>query len=213
MPIDRTSAASRRTCPASQARIGRTARWQKQKRQGTKLELDPSNFGPLFVGQAVNRLKRGPKGVPIEQVGGRIFPKSTAVRSVGIPSLMRSNGRRGGTAASMKRDQVVLFPLARRRNLIKRLAAQMAARRPAAAEKHLQQQLRRQTNVLHRRQMSDQVIEREVRAFESTVCAELWRPPVASIFGRGIRQCTRRTSPRNSWRTGEKPRRAAAPAI
>jgi len=58
----------------------------------------------------------------------------------------------------------------------------MAARRPAAAEKHLQQQLRRQINVLHRRQMSDQIIEREVRAFESTVRAELWRLVLTPSF-------------------------------
>jgi Family of unknown function (DUF6074) len=103
-------------------------------------------------------LQKGTKGVLIGQVGGRI--------SGFILEIKR---------CAMKRDQVVPFPLARRRNLIEKIAAQMAARRPVAAEKHLQQQLRRQINVLHRRQMSDQIIDREVRAFESTVRAELWR--------------------------------------
>ena len=75
----------------------------------------------------------------------------------------------------MKRDQIVLFPLARRESVVTRLAAQMATRQPYAAEKYLQQQLRRQIDALHRRQVSDGIVEREVRALESAVRSELWR--------------------------------------
>ncbi len=75
----------------------------------------------------------------------------------------------------MKRGKVVVFPFAYRRGLILRLAEQMAARGPAAAEKYLQQQLQRQISTLHRRQVPDRAVEREIRALESAVRAELWR--------------------------------------
>jgi hypothetical protein len=75
----------------------------------------------------------------------------------------------------MKRGRIVAFPFACRLGLILRLAEQMAARRPVAAEKYLQQQLRRQIEALHRRQVPDQIVEREIRALESAVRAALWR--------------------------------------
>ena len=50
-----------------------------------------------------------------------------------------------GRLRQMKCERVVAFPFARWRGLILRLAGQMAARKPAEAEKYLQQQLRRQT--------------------------------------------------------------------
>ena len=75
----------------------------------------------------------------------------------------------------MKRGRVAAFPFAHRRGVILRLAEQMAARGPAAAENYLQQQLRRQIEALHRRQVPDRTVEREIRALESAVRAELWR--------------------------------------
>jgi hypothetical protein len=75
----------------------------------------------------------------------------------------------------MIHTRIVLFPLARRRALILKLADGMATRPLAAAEKYLQQELRRQINVLHRKGCPDRVVEREVRALESAVRAELWR--------------------------------------
>jgi hypothetical protein len=51
----------------------------------------------------------------------------------------------------------------------------MAKRAPELAEKHLQAQLSRQINALHRKGVSDQRVEREVRALEGAVRAELWR--------------------------------------
>jgi hypothetical protein len=75
----------------------------------------------------------------------------------------------------MKREKVVAFPFARRHGVILRLAEQMAARGPAVAENYLQQQLRRQIQALHRRQVPDLTVEREIRALESAVRTELWR--------------------------------------
>src|SRR4051794_40419146 len=69
----------------------------------------------------------------------------------------------------------LLFPFARRRALISRLANGMASRPMAAAEKYFQQELRRQIRVLHRKHYSDDVVELEVRSLESAVRAELWR--------------------------------------
>jgi hypothetical protein len=51
----------------------------------------------------------------------------------------------------------------------------MAARKPAEAEKYLQQQLRRQIAALHQRQVSDRLVEQEIGALKSAVRAELWR--------------------------------------
>ena len=75
----------------------------------------------------------------------------------------------------MKRARIIAFPFARRRGLILRLAEQMVAQAPAAAQKYLQQQLRRQIGALHRKQVPDRTVEREIRALESAVRAELWR--------------------------------------
>jgi hypothetical protein len=75
----------------------------------------------------------------------------------------------------MTRGRIAAFPFAHRSGLILRLAEQMAARRPAAAENYLQQQLRRQIEALHRRQVPDRTVEREIRTLESAVRAELWR--------------------------------------
>jgi Family of unknown function (DUF6074) len=73
------------------------------------------------------------------------------------------------------RSRIVVFPLARQRPLIVRLANQIAARPMALAERYLQQQLRRQVDLLHRRKVPDRIVEREVRALELAVRAELWR--------------------------------------
>jgi hypothetical protein len=81
-----------------------------------------------------------------------------------------------------KRTRIVVFPLVRRRAVVVKLAAQMAARPMALAERYLQQQLSRQIGALHRKGVRDRVVEREVVALESAVRAELWRlvltPPI-----------------------------------
>jgi hypothetical protein len=78
-------------------------------------------------------------------------------------------------ASRRKRAKIVPFPLARQRPLIKSLAQRIAAQLPARGEKFLQSELRRRIDALHRRGLSDLAVEREVRAFESAVRAELWR--------------------------------------
>jgi Family of unknown function (DUF6074) len=75
----------------------------------------------------------------------------------------------------MKREKIIAFPFARRRGVVRRLAQQMAMREPVAAEKYLQQQLQRQINALHRRQVSDCAVEQEIRALKAAVRTELWR--------------------------------------
>lgn len=71
--------------------------------------------------------------------------------------------------------KVVPFPLSRRRDLVARLAAQMADRSAESAEKHLQLQLRRQTDVLRRKPLPEPIIVEQVRGLENAVRAELWR--------------------------------------
>lgn len=75
----------------------------------------------------------------------------------------------------MKRSSVSVFPLARRRLLVKKLAGQMLARSPAAAEGHLAFELQRHRRTLRNRQLSDEVIEGQMRALEAAVRAELLR--------------------------------------
>ena len=78
-------------------------------------------------------------------------------------------------ARSRKRAKIILFPLARQWPLVSKLARQMAGQMPARAEKTLRAELQRRIDALHRQGLSDQAVEREVRALESAVRSELWR--------------------------------------
>ena len=94
-----------------------------------------------------------------------------------VPSAIRSGAITlvNGRHTTLKHGRILLFPLAQRRSLVLRLATQMALRQPSDAQRYLEQQLRRQIAALHRRRVSDRVVERESRALESAVRAELWR--------------------------------------
>ena len=78
-------------------------------------------------------------------------------------------------ARSRKRARIIRFPLARQWPLVSKLARQMAGQMPARAEKTLRAELQRRIDALHRQGLSDQAVEREVRALESAVRSELWR--------------------------------------
>ena len=71
--------------------------------------------------------------------------------------------------------KLIPFPLARRHDLVLRLARQMAARLPDDAEQHLQQQLQRQATVLRRKGIQNATVVAQVRSFELAVRTELWR--------------------------------------
>jgi hypothetical protein len=73
------------------------------------------------------------------------------------------------------RAKVVPFPLAHQRHLVVKLAARMAAEPPTPAEKLLRAELLRRIDALHRQGLSDSAVERDVRAFEAAIRAELWR--------------------------------------
>jgi hypothetical protein len=79
------------------------------------------------------------------------------------------------SSASPPPSKIVPFPIARRRGLITKLAAQMLGRPVDAAELHLQQQLRRQRQVLARKGVAEPLIARELFALEAAVRTELWR--------------------------------------
>jgi Family of unknown function (DUF6074) len=74
-----------------------------------------------------------------------------------------------------KRGKIIRFPLARQRRLVTKLARDMAAQVPSRAEKTLRTELQRRIDALHRQGLSDQAVEREVRALEWAVRGELWR--------------------------------------
>jgi hypothetical protein len=78
-----------------------------------------------------------------------------------------------GTRRESAKPGAIPFPLSRRRYLIVRLAIQVAARAPDAGEAHLWRQLDRQANTLRRKQVSEQAIQREIRALAAAVDAEL----------------------------------------
>ena len=67
-------------------------------------------------------------------------------------------------ARSRKRAKIIRFPLARQWPLVSKLARQMAGQMPARAEKTLRAELQRRIDALHRQGLSDQAVEREVRA-------------------------------------------------
>jgi Family of unknown function (DUF6074) len=77
--------------------------------------------------------------------------------------------------ASARRAILLAFPLARRRDLVKKLAEQMLARSPKEAERHLGFELERHRRILRRRQLADSTIEAELSAFRYVVRNELWR--------------------------------------
>lgn len=79
------------------------------------------------------------------------------------------------TQPAPKRAKVIPFPIDRRRSFVERLAAQIAARQARAGEAHLQQQLKRQGEVLRRKGVPESSIERELRTLTATIRAELWR--------------------------------------
>jgi Family of unknown function (DUF6074) len=74
---------------------------------------------------------------------------------------------------------MLAFPLARRRDLVKKLAQQMLARSPTEAERHLSFELKRHRRILRRRQLSDGTIEAELRALGGAVRNELWKSVMA----------------------------------
>jgi hypothetical protein len=64
------------------------------------------------------------------------------------------------------RATILAFPIARRGDHVRALAAQMAARPAEQAEKHLAYQLRRKRVGLLRKQLPKDTVERELRSFE-----------------------------------------------
>jgi Family of unknown function (DUF6074) len=85
-----------------------------------------------------------------------------------IPASDRSQRR--------NRANIIPFPLARQRPIIESLAKRMAGQLPAR-EKILHAELQRRIAALHRRGISDLVVEREVRALEATVRAMFLQSP------------------------------------
>ncbi len=82
----------------------------------------------------------------------------------------------------MKRpSQVLAFPLDRRCKLVRKLAEQVLARSPSEAEKHLTFELQRHKRILSRRQLAEEIIERQLRALEGAVRAEIWHVVMAPI--------------------------------
>jgi hypothetical protein len=105
----------------------------------------------------------------------------------GRHATARSDGQERSASPDAKRDppklgELIPFPIARRRSYVCKLAAQIAARSPAAGEVHLLHQLRRQGEVLRRKNVPENLIEQELRSVAAAVRAELWllllRPPV-----------------------------------
>ena len=73
------------------------------------------------------------------------------------------------------RAKLIPFPLAHQRPLVMKFAARMAAQIPARAEKMLSAELQRRIDALHHQGLPDSADERQVKAFEAAIRAELWR--------------------------------------
>ena len=71
--------------------------------------------------------------------------------------------------------QVLAFPLARRRDLIRRQASFYADQSPRAAETNLTRQLQVQADTLLRKGVSPEVVKAEVAALQGAIRAEVWR--------------------------------------
>lgn len=71
--------------------------------------------------------------------------------------------------------EVLAFPLARRRDLVRRQAEWFCGQSHRAAEANIFRQLQVQRNTLLAKGVDPVTVEREVRALESAVRAEVWR--------------------------------------
>ena len=71
--------------------------------------------------------------------------------------------------------EIVPFPLTRRRAFISRHAARIADAAPKTGEKLLAHQIRQQAAALARKGVAADIVERECRALEAAIRAELWR--------------------------------------
>ena len=70
---------------------------------------------------------------------------------------------------------VLAFPLKCRHAFVRRLAAQVLARKASDGERHLEAQLRRQAVSMARKGFSDDVARRETASLEAAVRREIWR--------------------------------------
>jgi Family of unknown function (DUF6074) len=121
---------------------------------------DPEAISPGVVPRLQGPRQRCPRP------GARSL--ATARRSAMKAPLAHQRGRR-------HRAKLIPFPLALQRPLVVMLAARMAAQIPARAEKTLNAELQRRIDALHRQGFSDSAVERQVKAFEAAIRAELWR--------------------------------------
>jgi uncharacterized protein DUF6074 len=74
-----------------------------------------------------------------------------------------------------KSATILAFPLARRRRFVRRQAEVIVSLRPTAGENYLLRQLATQWDALERRGVACVQIEREIKALEQAIRAELWR--------------------------------------
>jgi hypothetical protein len=81
---------------------------------------------------------------------------------------------RGG-GMNRKSATILAFPLACRRRYVRRQAEVIANLKPIAGENYLSRQLTTQWDALERRGVACVQIEREIKALEQAIRAELWR--------------------------------------
>ena len=70
---------------------------------------------------------------------------------------------------------IVPFPQIHRRRFIAKTASRLATSAPRTAERLLEARLQRQTTTMARKGIPVEVVERERRALEAAISAELWR--------------------------------------
>lgn len=79
--------------------------------------------------------------------------------------------------------EILPFPLARRRDYVRRQAAWFLKQDERAGERNLQHQLDVQRQTMRRRGVSPDAIEREIGALEGVIRAEVWRRVLAPEVG------------------------------
>ena len=83
--------------------------------------------------------------------------------------------------------QVLPFPLARRRDLVRRQASFYTDQRPYAAETNLARQLQVQADTLLRKGVAPEVVAAEVECLKGAIRAEVWRQAEAELDDRELR--------------------------
>jgi hypothetical protein len=128
----------------------------------------PDDDPKLFESRIADGIKQ--HSAPTPQLSLRLF---SAIATTSHNEARQSPHKPKAKTRGASSANVTSFPLARRQDLIRRIARLSRASSPAASENLLQGQLARQARGLRRRRLPSEIVAREISELESLVRAEM----------------------------------------